>query len=191
MPLSTWAATLSSTCANRSFPMTQNPRLSHESRGVFACRKNASIFSRKCSPLHASLGQRTTQGHTGGAEKCFFRCACPRKKQDFNLFSHLRMGKLCRGLVTEGTPSFKVPFIGLPLWYTFIIKEERLNPGLKGSVPPCMSWSMSEVMWKCFSTENSASPPTIGGKRKQSWPCYRDKKTAARGSSRCCFDVSD
>ena len=34
MPLSTWAATLSSTCANRSFSMTQTPRLSHESRGV-------------------------------------------------------------------------------------------------------------------------------------------------------------
>ena len=138
--------------------------------------KKCQHFFEKMQPAACILGSKDDPRPHWRAEKCFFRCACPRKKQDFNLFSHLRMGKLCRGLVTEGTPSSKVPFIGLPLWYTFIIKEERRNPGLKGSVPPCMSWSMSEVMWKCFSTENSASPPTIGGKRKQSWPCYRDKK---------------
>ena len=43
--------------------------------------ENASIFSMRCSPLHAPLGQRTTQGHTGGLQRCFSRCACPREKQ--------------------------------------------------------------------------------------------------------------
>ena len=64
MPLSTWAATLSSTCANRSFPMTQNPRLSHESRGfsyVFPAVGEGLSFS---NFLGANL--RPCQGRSAG-----------------------------------------------------------------------------------------------------------------------------
>ena len=41
--------------------------------------KNASIFSRSCSPLHAALGQRATQGHTGGLRSVFFDAHVPEK----------------------------------------------------------------------------------------------------------------
>ena len=47
--------------------------------------KNASIFSRGCSPLHAPLGQRTTQGHTGGLRSVFSDAHVPGKN-GFYLF---------------------------------------------------------------------------------------------------------
>ena len=59
--------------------------------------ENASIFSRSCSPLHAALGQRATQDHTGGLRSVFPMRMSP-KKTDFDLFSRPRAGKLCRGL---------------------------------------------------------------------------------------------
>src|SRR5699024_7347895 len=41
------------------------------------------------------------------AEKCFSRCACPRKKRHSNLFSRQRAGKLCRGLwPMQASPNF-------------------------------------------------------------------------------------
>ena len=41
--------------------------------------KNASIFERGCSPLHAPLGQRATQGHTGGLRSVFSDAHVPGK----------------------------------------------------------------------------------------------------------------
>ena len=59
--------------------------------------ENASIFSRSCSPLHAALGQRATQDHTGGLRSVFSDAHVP-EKTDFDLFSRPRAEKLCRGL---------------------------------------------------------------------------------------------
>ena len=41
--------------------------------------KNASIFERNCSPLHAALGQGATQGHTGGLRGVFSDAHVPGK----------------------------------------------------------------------------------------------------------------
>ena len=43
--------------------------------------KNASIFSRGYSPLHAPLGQRATQGHTGGLRSVFSDAHVPGKNR--------------------------------------------------------------------------------------------------------------
>ena len=48
---------------------------------AFEPRENASIFSRRCSPLHASLGQRATQGHTGGPRRVFSDAHVPGKNR--------------------------------------------------------------------------------------------------------------
>ncbi len=48
--------------------------------------KNASIFSRGCSPLHAPLGQRATQGHTDGLSSVFFDAHVPEKNEILRYF---------------------------------------------------------------------------------------------------------
>src|SRR5699024_10821031 len=56
-------------------------------------------FFEGMQPAACTLGSKGDPRPHWLAEMCFFLCACPRKKRDSNLFSHLRMGKLCRGLL--------------------------------------------------------------------------------------------
>jgi len=63
-------------------------------------QKMPAFFEGGSSPLRASFGPWGQMSHLRTA-RCFFRGACPRKKQILILFRRLRAAKLCEAILGD------------------------------------------------------------------------------------------